>query len=195
MKLLSWFKDKTSVLVAFSGGVDSSLVAKAAFDVLKDNATAAIAISEILPPGELENAIKIAEEIGIELIAFEHKLPEEFYKNTTKRCYYCKKTMMQNILEIAEEIRAKTVVDGTNADDLRSYRPGIKALRELGIRSPLAELGITKPEVRRLAKRLGLSNYNKASESCLATKIPYGMRITKRRLEAFKKLSNVNDKS
>jgi len=166
MELFSWFRDKTSVLVAFSGGVDSSVVAKVAFDVLKGNAVAAIAISELLPLEELEHAIKIAREIGIELIIFEHKLPEEFYKSEDKKCYYCKKAMMQNIIKIARDRGIKTIVDGTNKDDLHSHRPGIKALRELGIRSPLAELGITKQEVRRIAKELGLSNHDRPSKAC-----------------------------
>ncbi len=169
--LLKWFENKGSVMIAFSGGVDSSVVAKAAYDVLGDNAMAIIGVSELLPINELKNAKMIAEEIGIKLMIFKHILPKEFHKNSKEKCYYCKKSMMEKILKIAKKEKFNLVVDGTNYDDIFSYRPGIRALKELKIRSPLVELKIRKSKVREIAKKMGLSNYNKPPIACMGIRI------------------------
>jgi len=186
-RLLDWFKDKKGILVAFSGGVDSTLVAYAAKTVLGDKALAVTANSPLLPPGELEEAEKLAKLIGIrhKVIEVNELENEHLVENPPNRCYYCKKELMGKLLKIASEEGLEVVVDGTNADDMQSYRPGIKALKELGIRSPLAEVGLKKDEVRAISRMLGLPTANKSPVACLASRFPYGRKIT---LEAVKRV-------
>lgn len=178
--LIDWFRDKNGVLIAFSGGVDSTLVAYAAKQALGDGALAVTANSSLLPPGELEEAKRIAKFIGIRhLIIDVNELENEhLVENPPNRCYYCKLELMNRLLEIAVEHGLEVVVDGTNADDMKSYRPGIKALKELGIRSPLAEVGLSKRDVREISRMLGLPTADKPPVACLASRFPYGMRIT-----------------
>lgn len=185
--LLDWFKDKKGVLVAFSGGVDSTLVAYAAKTVLGDKALAVTANSPLLPPGELEEAKKLAKLIGIRhgIIEVNELKNKHLVENPPNRCYYCKKELMGILLKIASEEGLEVVVDGTNADDMRSYRPGIKALKELGIRSPLAEVGLKKDEVRAISRMLSLPTADKPPVACLASRFPYGRKIT---LEAVKRV-------
>jgi len=179
-RLLNWFKDKKGVLVAFSGGVDSTLVAYAAKTVLGDKALAVTANSPLLPPGELEEAKKLAKLMGIrhKIIEVNELENKHLVENPPNRCYYCKKELMETLLKIASEEGLEVVVDGTNADDMQSYRPGIKALRELGIRSPLAEVGLKKDEIRAISKTLGLPTADKPPVACLASRFPYGRKIT-----------------
>jgi len=179
-RLLDWFKDKKGVLVAFSGGVDSTLVAYAAKTVLKDKALAVTANSPLLPPGELEEAKKLAKFIGIrhKIIEVNELENKHLVENPPNRCYYCKKELMETLLKIASEEGLEVIVDGTNADDMQSYRPGIKALRELGIRSPLAEVGLKKDEIRAISRTLELPTADKPPVACLASRFPYGRKIT-----------------
>jgi len=180
-KLLNWFDDKNSVLVALSGGVDSALVAYAAYTRLGKSAIAVTADYKTLAQEELEYAKKISSEIGIKHIVIEYNEldNESFVKNDNNRCFYCRSELSEHLLEIAKEFGM--IVDGTNIDDLGDYRPGVLALRENGIRSPLAETGFSKKMVRETAKSVGLSVYDKPSNSCLASRIPWGQSVTAER--------------
>ena len=183
-KLLNWFDDKNSVLVALSGGVDSALVAYAAYTRLGKSAIAVTADYKTLAQEELESAKKISSEIGIKHIVIEYNEldNESFVKNDNNSCFYCRSELSEHLLEIAKEFESNMIVDGTNIDDLGDYRPGVLALRENGIRSPLAEAGFSKKMVREKAKSVGLSVYDKPSNSCLASRIPWGQSVTAERL-------------
>jgi len=183
-KLLNWFEGKNSVLVALSGGVDSALVAYSAYAKLGKSAIAVTADYKTLAQEELEYAKKISSEIGIKHIVIEYNELDNksFVKNDSKRCFYCRSELSQHLLQIAKKFETNMVVDGTNADDLDDYRPGVLALHENGIRSPLAETGFSKKMVRETAKSVGLSVYDKPSNACLASRIPWGQSVTAERL-------------
>jgi len=183
-KLLNWFDDKNSVLVALSGGVDSALVAYAAYTRLGKSAIAVTADYKTLAQEELEYAKKISSEIGIKHIVIEYNELDNksFVKNDNNRCFYCRSELSEHLLEIAKEFGSDMIVDGTNIDDLGDYRPGVLALHENGIRSPLAETKFSKKMVRETAKSVGLSVYDKPSNSCLASRIPWGQSVTAKRL-------------
>jgi len=169
------------VLVAFSGGVDSSLVAKIAVDVLgAENALAAIAISPSFSLDEQDGAFALLNEIGLPHVTVETKEVEdpEYAANPINRCYYCKTHVYAALTNLAEERGFSVIVDGFNADDSGEFRPGRKAGRELGVRSPLAEAGFTKDEIRELARALGLSNWAKPPMACLSSRVEYGIAIT-----------------
>jgi len=183
-KLLNWFEGKNSVLVALSGGVDSAVVAYSAYAKLGKSAIAVTADYKTLAQEELEYAKKISLEIGIKHIIIEYNELDNksFVKNDSKRCFYCRSELSQHLLQIAKKFETNMVVDGTNADDLDDYRPGVLALHENGIRSPLAETGFSKKMVRETAKSVGLSVYDKPSNACLASRIPWGQSVTAERL-------------
>ncbi len=183
-ELISWFRDKKSVIVALSGGVDSSVVAKAASVALGEKAIAATAKSATLAASEFEIAKKVAREIGIthEIFAENEFEDPRFAENSPERCYHCRKGLTAGLKEVARKYRAKYIVDGANADDVLQHRPGLRAMKENGVRSPLIELGIGKEEVRRIAKHFNLSVHSKPSMACLASRIPYGQRITTEKL-------------
>lgn len=167
-------------LVAFSGGVDSTLLMKIAHDLHGKRCAAAIAVSPTLPEHELEEARLIAHEMGwklVELESSEMDLPS-FTANTVRRCYFCKDHRYRQIKEYAVQNGYSQVIDGSNLDDLGDYRPGQQASREQGVRSPLQEVELSKTEVRKLAGELGLPNWDKPSSACLASRIPYGIPLT-----------------
>ena len=178
--LVSWFSDKGRVIVALSGGVDSAVVACAAKKALDGNAMAVTADYKTLSDEELESARKIAEEIGIkhQVIEYSELNNEDFVKNDEHRCFHCRNELAEHLLEVAEREKARLIVDGTNADDLDDFRPGIQALKQHGIKSPLVELSITKNEVRQIASMLSLSIFDKPSNACLASRIPHGTEVT-----------------
>lgn len=177
------------VLVAFSGGVDSSLLLKTAQNVLGGGALAVTAATEVHTRGELRDAKSIARAIGARLLVVKARILEEpaFVANPPDRCYHCKKALFSRFLEIAKARGISYVLDGTNADDASDFRPGERALRTLGVRSPLRDAGLRKREIRLLSRRLGLPTADRPSLACLASRFPYGTAIDQgglRRLEA-----------
>jgi pyridinium-3,5-biscarboxylic acid mononucleotide sulfurtransferase len=180
MQLRNLFGEMDRALIAYSGGIDSTLVAKIAYDVLGDRALAVTAKSPSLLPEELADAIEQAATIGIAHQVVEtHELDNPNYaSNPVNRCYFCKSELHDTLKPIALKFGYPFVIDGVNADDLQDYRPGIQAARERGVRSPLAELGVTKLEVREIAKSIGLPWWNKPAQPCLSSRFPYGEEIT-----------------
>lgn len=179
------FVEMDRALVAYSGGIDSTLVAKLAYDALGERALAVTADSPSLLPEDLEDARIQAAEIGIaHEIVQTHELDNPNYStNPVNRCYFCKSELHDTLRPLALERGYPYVVDGVNADDLSDYRPGIQAAKERGARSPLAEVGMSKLEVRELAKLLGLPWWDKPAQPCLSSRFPYGEEITAAKLQ------------
>jgi uncharacterized protein len=184
-RLAGWFlQNGGRAVVALSGGVDSAVVALAAKNALGDDAIAITADYKTLAAEELESARHVAREIGIAHVVIEYNELEnpEFVKNDGTRCYHCRTELGQHLAKEAKRLGAAVIVDGTHIDDLTDYRPGIRALRENGVRSPLAELGIGKAAVRQIARDHGLSVHDRPSNACLASRIPAGMEVTYEKL-------------
>jgi len=185
-QLVSWFQNRNGrVIVALSGGVDSAVVAMAAKKALNKNAIAVTADYNTLSAEELTSAKRIAKEIEIEhrIIKYNELDNNEFVKNDQLRCYHCRTELAAYLSNEAKQMDVGLIVDGTNTDDLNDFRPGIRALREKGIKSPLVELGINKQDVRNIAKSNNLSVYDKPSNSCLASRIPHGIPVTLEKLK------------
>jgi len=168
------------VLVAFSGGVDSTLVARLAHEELGERAVAVTAGSWAHPQRELRDARRLAQEMGIRhiVVAVDDDIRDLFARNPRDRCYHCKKVIFGRLCAMARELGLRHVADGQNLDDVGDYRPGAEAARELGIRSPLREVGFTKEEIRRASRALGLATWNRPSLACLASRFPYGSAVT-----------------
>ena len=183
-RLVSWFGGKPGVIVALSGGVDSALVAHAAFSSLGDSALAATADYRTLSSDELDSAKRVAAEIGIRhtVLTYDELENPDFVKNDRNRCFHCRSELAGHLLGLAASRGIRDIVDGTNADDLGDYRPGITALRNGGIRSPLVEVNMTKAEVRSAARSAGISVHDRPSNSCLASRLPWGRAVTAERL-------------
>jgi uncharacterized protein len=184
-QLQALFAQMEQALIAYSGGIDSTLVAKIAYDILGNRALAVTAVSPSLLPEELEDAQIQAAEIGIaHTIVQTYEMDNPNYTaNPVNRCYFCKSELHDTLKPLARELGYPYVVDGVNADDLRDYRPGIQAAKERGARSPLAEVGITKAEVRQLSQHLGLPWWDKPAQPCLSSRFPYGEEITVSKLQ------------
>ena len=172
------------VAVAFSGGVDSTFLLKAAHDVLGDRVVAITARSASFPRRELAEATAFAGMLGVEHIVFDSDELEieGFSENPPNRCYLCKRELFSKMKQIALENGISEVVEGSNLDDLGDYRPGLTAIQELGVKSPLRHSGLTKDEIRQLSRELGLSTWEKPSFACLSSRFPYGQRITPEKL-------------
>lgn len=174
-----------SVLVAYSGGVDSTFLLKFAIDTLGPDRVAAVtAVSDTYKPEDLESAAAIAKRIGTRhVIVHSTEMDDpEYIANTPDRCYYCKKIRFGGLSGLLKELGIAHVVDGANMSDQGDYRPGERATKELGIRSPLREAGLYKNEIRELSKSLGLPNWDLPSQACLASRFPYGIALTPERL-------------
>lgn len=183
-QLQSLFTEMGQALIAYSGGIDSTLVAKIAYDVLGDRALAVTAASPSLLPEDLVEAQLQASMIGIshEVVAT-HELDNPNYAaNPVNRCYFCKSELHDTLKPLARQRGYEYVVDGVNADDLQDYRPGIQAAKERGVRSPLAEVGVSKLEVREIARCLDLPWWDKPAQPCLSSRFPYGETITPEKL-------------
>ena len=183
-ELVEWFTDKNKVMIALSGGVDSAVVAYAAFQALGNSAIAVTADYKTLSKEELFSAKQVCSEIGIKQIFLDYSEleNEEFVKNDSNRCFHCRMELGQHLIELARKHDVRVIVDGTNLDDLGDYRPGIQALRENGIKSPLVETKFLKSQIRNIAKSVRLSVYDRPSNSCLASRVPWGQRVTAEKL-------------
>lgn len=174
-----------NVIVAFSGGVDSTFLLKMAVAVLSESKVLAVtSLSPIYPVWEREESRKLAGALGAKqvFIATEELDNDNFTVNPPERCYFCKRELFARLLQIAEKGGGSYILDGTNVDDLGDFRPGRKAAKELGVRSPLLEAGLTKDDIRFFSREMGLPTWNKPAYACLSSRFPYGAKITREKL-------------
>lgn len=178
-----------NVAIAYSGGVDSSLLSYVAHEALGDNAVSLTADAPVVPRSEFADSQAFCKRYGIRQVIC-HSNPimmEEVRFNAPNRCYACKKALFSSLFEEAAKLGVETIADGSNLDDLGDYRPGLKALEELQVKSPLREAGFTKADIRALSRELGLPTWSKQSNACLATRFPYGTEITAEKLSLVDK--------
>ena len=184
-KLKEILGELDGAVVAYSGGVDSSLLAFVTHQVLGERALAVTAVSPTYPRQQLDEAVSLARQLGMkhQIIETDEFEDAQFVANTPDRCYYCKSALFKELLRIKAENGFEAVLDGANVDDLGDHRPGHRAACEMGVRSPLQEAGLTKAEIRALARQLELPVWDKPAYACLASRIPYGQNITPEALQ------------
>ncbi|MEO0128815.1 MAG: ATP-dependent sacrificial sulfur transferase LarE [candidate division WOR-3 bacterium] len=187
-RLKKILKKYSGVVVAFSGGVDSTFLLKMAIDIFKNNVIAVTATSPLHPENEIKLAKRIAKRLKVKhIIINSHELKNDCFKmNPANRCFYCKIELFKKIKKIAQK-NGFIVIEASNYSDLNDFRPGLKAVRELGIKSPLIEAKLTKEQIRYFARMLKLPNWNKPSMACLASRIPYGIEINKKNLKRIER--------
>lgn len=188
-RLSSILNELGSVLVAFSSGTDSALLLKVAHETLGENAIAATISSAALPESELNEAIEFCKRLGVrhEIVKVDIEEIAEFTENKPDRCYHCKKYLFSKLLALKEKLGLCAVIEGSNIDDAADFRPGLKAISELKIKSPLQEAGLSKKEIREISRKVQLPTWNKSASACLASRIPYTQKITK---ESLKKIED-----
>lgn len=192
-KLKNHINSLNKLAVAFSGGVDSTFLLKVCHDVLEENVLAIIVLFSVYIESEIEDALNFVKKnnINYEIIKIDEFSINGYVKNGKNRCYHCKKYLFENMLKLAKKKGYDILVEGSNLDDLNDYRPGIKALSELKVLSPLRESNLRKSEIREISRQMGLAKWDKPTMACLASRIPYGDRVKKEDLVMVKKAEEI----